>query len=144
MEISEATSSSDLIFKPCGRAFFVYYVAMFLCFAGPRLNPEVGVPVWLGTILGVLVVLAVVYMKYGQEYRVTARGVAKAVRWPSPRTQEITWANLGDVVVTRGLTQTMLQVGNLVLMDKTGGPELFWFGLLNPKEVKEAIDARRP
>jgi hypothetical protein len=141
---NEISTSGDLVFKPSGRAFFVHYVAMFLVFAGPRLNPEVGLPVWLGTVLGIIVLAAVIYQKYGQEYQVTSRGVAKVIRWPSPRRQEIPWENLEEILVLRGLTQTMLQVGNLAFRDKAGGPEMFWYGLLNPKEVKAMIDRKRP
>ena len=141
---NEISTSGDLVFKPCGRAFFVYYVALALVVLGPRLNPEVGLPVWLGTLLGLIVLAAVIYQKYGQEYRVTSRGVAKVRRWPSPREQEIAWENLGEVLVLRGLTQTVLQVGNLACRDKTGGPEMFWYGLLNPKDVKDLIDGKRP
>ena len=119
-------------------------MALALVVLGPRLNPEVGLPVWLGTLLGLIVLAAVIYQKYGQEYRVTSRGVAKIRRWPSPREQEITWENLGEVLVLRGLTQTVLQVGNLACRDKTGGPEMFWYGLLNPKDVKDLIDGKRP
>ena len=144
MTATEPTASGDLVFKPCARAFFVYYVAMALAFLGPRINPEMGVPVWLGTLLGFMVVAVVVYRKYGQEYVVTVRGVAKIKRWPSPQRQEIAWENLGEVMVLRGLTQTMFQVGNLALVDKSGGAEMFWFGLANPKDVKGQIDRKRP
>jgi hypothetical protein len=140
----KAGAAAELIFTPCGRAFFVYYVAMALCFLGPRINPDVGLPVWLGTVLGLILVAAVVYMKWGQEYRITSQGVVKISRWPSPRRQEISWTGLGEVLVRRGLTQTLLQVGNLLIKDVSGGPEMFWFGLANPKEVKEEIERRRP
>src|SRR4030066_424817 len=80
---NDIPASGDLVFKPSARAFFVHYVAMFLVFVGPRINPEVGLPVWLGTLLGLIVLAAVIYQKYGQEYQVTSRGVAKVTRWPS-------------------------------------------------------------
>ena len=143
MAENEISTSGDLVFKPCARAFFVYYVAMFLLFLGPRLNPEVGLPVWLGTVLGLLVVAAVVYQKFGTEYQVTSQGVARVRRWPSSRRQEIAWGHLGEVMVLRGLTQTVLQVGNLALPDKSGGPEMFWYGLANPNDVKDLIDEKR-
>jgi len=144
MTENENSTSGDLVFRPSARAFFVHYVAMFLVFVGPRLNPEVGLPVWLGTLLGLIVLAAVIYQKYGQEYQVTSRGVAKVIRWPAPRRQEIAWENLEEILVLRGLTQTMLQVGNLAFRDKAGGPEMFWYGLLNPKDVKDLIDGKRP
>ena len=77
---TEPAASGDLVFKPCARAFFVYYVALALVVLGPRLNPAVGLPVWLGTLLGVIVLAAVIYQKYGQEYRVTSRGVVLGLR----------------------------------------------------------------
>jgi hypothetical protein len=139
----KATTATEPVYAPCGRAFFVYYVAMALCFLGPRINPEMGFPVWLGTILGLILVAAIIHMKWGQEYRITPQGVVKIIRWPFPQRQEISWANLGEVLVLRGLTQTLLQVGNVILKDKSGGPEMFWFGLVKPEEVKEEIERRR-
>ena len=141
---NEISTSGDLVFRPSARAFFVHYVAMALVFFGPRFNPAVGLPVWLGTLLGFIVLAAVIYQKYGQEYRVTSLGVVRVWRWPSPREQEIAWENLEEILVLRGLTQTILQVGNLAFRDKAGGPEMFWYGLLNPKDVKELIDRKRP
>jgi len=141
---SEISTSGDLVFKPSARAFFVHYVALALVLLGPRLNPAVGLPVWLGTFLGLIVLAAVIYQKYGQEYRVTSRGVVRVWRWPSPREQEIAWENLGEILVLRGLTQTILQVGNLAFRDKAGERKLFWYGLLNPKDVKNLINRKRP
>ena len=141
---NEIPTAGDLVFKPCARAFFVYYVAMALVLVGPRLNPAVGLPTWLGTLLGLIVLAAVIYQKYGQEYRVTSRGVVRVWRWPSPREQEIAWENLEEILVLRGLTQTVLQVGNLAFQDKAGASEMFWYGLLNPKDVKDLIDRMRP
>jgi hypothetical protein len=144
MAENEISPSGDLVFKPCARAFFVYYVAMVLVFLGPRLNPEVGLPVWLGTLLGLILVAAVIYQKYGTEYLITSQGVARVWRWPSPRRQEIGWEHLGEAVVLRGLTQTILQVGNLAFSDKSGGSDMFWYGLADPNDVKDQIDRQRP
>ncbi len=144
MADNEISASGDLVFKPCARAFFVYYVAMAIVFLGPRINPEAGLPIWLGTLLGVIIVVAVIYLKYGQEYHVSGRGVARVWRWPAPRQQEITWENLGEIQVLRGFTQSLLQVGNLAIKDKSGGAEMFWFGLPKPKDLKDLIDRKRP
>jgi hypothetical protein len=144
MAANESSTSGDLVFKPCGRAFFVYYVAMALVVLGPRLNPAVGLPVWLGTLLGVIVLAALLYQRYGTEFRVTSRGVVRVRRWPSPREQEIAWENLGEILVLRGLTQTVLQVGNLAFRDEAKNSDMFWYGLPNPKDVKDLIEAKRP
>ena len=139
----------EKILAPCGRAFFVYYVAMVIFLLGPRLNPEVRIfgvfhfSVAVGTLLGLALAALVVYLKLGREYRLSPQGLATRWRWPSPRQQEITWENLGDVLLRRGLIQSILRVGNLVIEDKSGGPEMFWFGLANPMEVQEEIERRR-
>jgi uncharacterized membrane protein YdbT with pleckstrin-like domain len=135
------TSSVVQVFRPARRAFFVYYVALALCFFGPAINPEVGVPVWLGICIGLVVAAAVGYM-WSQEYQITDRGVAKTWRWTKGR-QEIPWENLGEVQVLRGLVQSLLRVGNLRIKARTGDEEMFWFGLANPKEVEALIEQRR-
>ena len=150
MSEKAAARPLEVVIKPCGRAFFVYYVAIAIFLLGPRLNPEVRIfgmfhfSLAVGTVLGLLALALVVYMKWGREYRITSRGVVTVWRWPSPRQQEITWQNLGGVLVRRGLIQTILRVGNLSIQDKSGGPAMFWFGLANPKEVKDDIERRRP
>jgi PH (Pleckstrin Homology) domain-containing protein len=149
MSEKEKAPAPEQILVPCGRAFFVYYVGIVILLLGPRLNPEVRIfgvfhfsPA-VGTLLGLAFVALVVYLKLGREYRISQEGLATRWRWPSPRQQEITWDNLGDVRLRRGLTQSLLRVGNLVIGDKSGGPELFWYGLANPKEVQEEIERRR-
>jgi hypothetical protein len=143
-------ASAELVIKPCRRAFLVYYVAIAIFLLGPRLNPDVRIfglfhfSVAVGTVLGLLVIALVIYLKMGREYRITPRGVMTVWRWPSPRRQEISWENLGDVLMRRGLTQTILRVGNLIIQDKSGGPEMFWFGLSDPKEIQAEIERRRP
>lgn len=143
-------SPAEVVIKPCGRAFLVYYVAIAIFLLGPRLNPEVRIfgvfhfSVAVGTVLGLLAIALVIYLKMGREYRLTPRGLMTVWRWPSPRQQEITWVNLGDVLMRRGLIQTIMRVGNLIIQDKSGGPAMFWFGLSNPKEIQAEIERRRP
>jgi len=150
MPEKETTSPQEQVLVPCSRAFFVYYVAIAIFLLGPRFNPDVwlfGVfhfSVAVGTVLGLIVLALVIYLKMGREYRITPRGVLMLWRWPSPRQQEITWQNLGEVLVRRGLTQSILRVGNLIIQDKSGGPDMFWFGLPNPKEIQAEIERRRP
>jgi hypothetical protein len=134
--------AADQVFRPCGRAFFVYYAALGLCVLA-LLNPQPWLPPWLAVVAGVALAAAVIYFKQGQEYRVTAKGLVKIWRWPDRR-QEISWENLGEVRVLRGLTQSLLLVGNLLIKSKAGGQEMFWFGLANPKEVQALIEGRRP
>jgi hypothetical protein len=144
MADKEISTSGEMVFRPCARSFFIYYVAMVLFFLGPRINPDVGLPVWLGNILAFIFLAAFIYRKFGTEFQITSRGVARVWRWPSLRRQEIAWENLGEIMVLHGLTQSLLQVGNLAFTDKAGGPEMFWFGLPHPKDLKEQIERMRP
>jgi hypothetical protein len=149
MTATEPAPAGDLVLKPCSRAFFVYYVAIAIFVFGPRINPNVRIlglfdfSAALGAVLGLLVLALVVYMRFGREYRLTPRGAMTVWRWPAPRQQEIAWKDLGEVQVRRGLTQTILKVGNIYLEDKSGGTNMLWFGLPNPKEIKEEIEKRR-
>ncbi len=140
--MSASHPPKSLVWRPCHRAFFVYYVAMAIFFFGPLINPEVGLSPRLGFVLGLMVAAAVAY-QWTQEYRLTEKGLSKIRRWPARR-QEIAWENVGEIQVRRGFTQTMLRVGNVSIQDKSGGPLMFWFGLSNPKEVKEIIEKNRP
>ncbi len=133
---------SEQEWQASGRAFFVYYVAIALCGLGPLINPEVGLPPWLGLALAVVLVAVVLYRKGGQEYQATSRGVRVVWRWPQ-RQEEIPWEDLGDIQLKRGLTQTLLNVGNLFITDKAGQKQLLWYGLADPKGVKAALEARR-
>ena len=150
MAEAKPEAAAEVVIKPCGRAFSVYYVAIAIFLLGPRLNPDVRVfgvfqfSVAVGTVLGLLTIALVIYLKMGREYRITSQGLRTVWRWPSPRQEEISWANLGDVLLRRGLIQTILRVGNLIIQDKSGGPQMFWFGLANPKEIQAEIERRRP
>jgi hypothetical protein len=130
------------VWRPCARAFFVYYVAMAIFFFGPLINPEAWLSPRWGLILGLMVMAAVAY-QWNQEYHITQEGLSKIWRWPQRR-HDIPWESVGEVVVRRGLTQTLLRVGNVFIKDNTGGPAMFWFGLDDPKEVKDIIESRRP
>ena len=96
----------------------------------------------LGTVLGLIVLGAVVYQKYGSEYWVTSRG-GRGLAWPSPREQVIAWENWKEVWALE-VDPDHAPGGNLAFRDKAGGPEMFWYGLLNPKDVKDLIDVKRP
>ncbi len=142
--MSQTTMEGNQVqrWRPAPRAFFVYYVALFLCFFGPLINPEAGLPQWLGILLGVPILILVAYWLWGQEYLADSRGVAHVWRWPASR-QEIAWQELGRIEVKRGLTQSLLNVGNLVLQNRSGGKEMLWYGVADPKKVKAAIENQR-
>lgn len=134
--------SQEAVWRPSDRAFLVYYVAIAVVVFGPLINPAVGVPPWLGFVLGLAVLAALALRKFGQEYRATPKGLKWIGFWPAVE-EEIAWPEVGEIKVERGLTQTLLNAGNVIIHDKKGLPRLSWERLANPKEVKEALEARR-
>ena len=134
--------SQEAVWRPSPRGFLVYYVAIAVAVFGPLINPEAGLPPWVGLVAGLLVLAAVIIQKFGQEYRATSSGIKRVGFWPA-REEEIPWTEVGEIRLQRGLTQTLLQVGNLVILDKQGVPRLTWERLANPQGVKSALEARR-
>jgi len=134
--------SPEAVWRPSTRAFFVYYVAIAVAVFGPLINPAAGLPPWVGLVLGLLVLAAVILGKFGQEYRATPRGLKRVGFWPA-KEEEIPWPEVGEITLQRGLTQTLLKVGNVVIYDKQGAPRLCWERLADPQGVKAALEARR-
>lgn len=134
--------SQEMIWRPSGRAFLVYYVAIVVAVFGPLINPSVGVPPWLGLVLGLAVLALVAVKKIGQEYRATPRGLTQVSRWPAV-SEELPWPEVGDIKVQRGLTQTLLNTGDLIIQDTKGVARLCWERLADPKGVKAMVEARQ-
>ena len=134
--------SRAAVWRPSYRAFFVYYVAIAVAVFGPLINPAVGVPPWVGFLLGLAVLAALALRKFGQEYRATPQGLKRVGFWPAVE-EEIAWSDVGEIKVERGLTQTLLNVGNLVIQDKKGVARLSWERLADPKGVKAVLEDRK-
>src|SRR5208337_861383 len=114
MAEKEKMPAPEEIVVPCSRAFFVYYVAIVIFLLGPRLNPDV----WIFGVFHFSMAVG------------TLLGLALVAL--------VVYLKLGREY------RLSPRVGNLVIEDKSGGPEMFWFGLANPKEVREEIERRRP
>jgi|UniRef100_A0A7V6A482 hypothetical protein len=140
--MAAADQSKETVWRPSTRAFFVYYVAIAVAVFGPRINPAVGIPPWVGLVLGFGVLGLVCLRRFGQEYRATPRGLKRVSFWPAAQ-ESLTWPEVGELTVQRGLTQTLLNTGTVVIHDKQGVPKLMWERLADPQGVKAALEARR-
>lgn len=141
------SGKSVTVLEPAWRSFFVYYVAIFLCWFGPHLNPEFAARLWLspnvGLVLGIILLAGVVYMKWGSEYRFSATGVQKVRRYP-PGQEELTWDQVGRLEIQRGLTHTLLDIGNIAIKPREGmGSEIVLTGVSHPKLVQELMENLR-
>lgn len=134
--------SQEKIWRPSARAFLVYYVAIAVAVFGPLINPAVGLPPWAGLLLGLAVLALVGLKKFGQEYRATPRGLKQMAWWPAV-TEELSWPEVGEIKVQRGLTQTFLNTGDVIIQDTQGVARLCWERLADPKGVKAALETRK-
>ena len=128
------------IFTSSWSAFYLYYVAIGICWFGPQLNPAFAAKIFLtpliGFVLGLLLFGGVLYLKYGQHYEMDAEGVITIYHYP-PRQQLIPWHEIDKITVRAGLTQTILGVGNIAIQPRQGaGEEMVWYGVESPKLVK--------
>lgn len=145
--MENSVEKTEKILEPCWRSFIVYYLAIGLCILGPHLNPQfshqLGLTPNRGLIIGLILLLGVGYLKWNQEYRISSQGVKKLGRIPA-REEEMTWAEVDQVEVRRGLTQTLLNVGNIIIKPVSPvGKQMVFYGIDNPKQIKNLIDRWR-
>ncbi len=145
--MKQANDSAQTVVTPSWRAFHVYYVAIFLCWFGPHLNPEFARQLWLspriGLVLGIILAAGVVYMKWSQEYRITLEGVERIRRYP-PEKEKLRWEEVARLEVQRGLTHTLLDVGNIVVMPRDGARQaIVLSGVRAPKHIRDFMEHLR-
>lgn len=135
-------------FSPSWRSFFTYYVMIFLCWFGPQLNPEfsrqLSLTPELGLVLGIVLLLAVCYQKWGQNYYISPEGVKKIRRFPAVE-EELSWDEVDKIEMHRGLTQSLLGIGNIVFKrGDAARKEMVFYGVFNPNDIMSLIERERP
>jgi hypothetical protein len=142
MSDMESKTMPKKIFISSWAAFYLYYVAIIICWLGPQLNPDFAAKIFLtpliGFILGVLLFGGVLYLKYGQQYEMDSEGLKTNWRYP-PREQLIRWQEIDKITVRAGLTQTLLHIGNIAIQPRQGD-EMVWYGLESPKLIKTLLE----
>jgi hypothetical protein len=142
------STTKTMSFSPSWRSFFTYYVMIFLCWFGPQLNPEfsrqLNLTPELGLVLGIVLLLAVCYQKWGQNYYISSEGVKKIRRFPAGE-EELSWDEVDKIEVHRGLTQNMLGIGNIVFkLRDSARQDMVFHGVINPNEIRKLIERERP
>jgi hypothetical protein len=142
------STTKTMSFSPSWRSFFTYYVMIFLCWFGPQLNPEfsgqLNLTPELGLVLGIVLLLAVCYQKWGQNYYISPEGVKKIRRFPAGE-EALSWDEVDKIEVQRGLTQNMLSIGNIVFTRRDSArQDLVFHGVVNPNEIRKLIERERP
>jgi hypothetical protein len=142
MNTNENRSVTGKTFTSSWSAFYLYYVAIAICWFGPHFNPAFAAKIYLtplvGFVLGLALLGGVLYLKLGQQYEMNATGVKTFWLYP-PRQQLIRWQEIDSITVRAGLTQTLLRIGNVAIKPRQGD-EMVWYGLENPKAVKTLLE----
>jgi hypothetical protein len=145
MNTSENRAVPSRILTSSWSAFYLYYLAIAICWFGPHLNPTFAAKIFLtpavGFILGLLLVGGVLYLRYGQQYEMDTAGVRTNWRYP-PREQLIRWQDIDKIQVRAGLTQTLLGIGNIAIKPRQG-EEMIWYGIESPKLIKTFLERGR-
>ncbi len=137
-----STGMPKKVFSTSWAAFYLYYVAIAICWFGPQLNPEFAARILLsptlGMFLGLVLLAAVFFLKFGQHYEMDAEGVRKVQRYPA-RQDLLRWQDIRQISVRIGLTQTLLGVGSIVIHPHQG-EEMVWYGVESPRIIKNLLE----
>lgn len=138
----EQSSRLKKIYSSSWAAFYLYYVAIAICWFGPHLNPEFAAKILLspavGFVLGLILLGGVFYLKFGQHYEMAGEGVRIVWRQP-PKERLIRWPDIESITVRAGLTQTLLGIGSVVIQPRQG-EEMVWYGVDSPKQIKTFLE----
>lgn len=142
MREQEHIDRTKKVFTPSWAAFYLYYVAIAICWFGPQINPEFARRIFLspelGMVLGLVLLGAVFFLKFGQHYEMDATGVRR-VQWYPAREDHLAWDEIQAIGVRIGLTQTLLGVGSVVIRPRRG-EEMVWYGVESPKLVRTLLE----
>jgi hypothetical protein len=134
---------STITVQPAWKSYFVFYAASIIFGLGPLLNPEAFLGREAGLLIAVLLIVFVYLKRKNTFYHFSAAGVSKELRWGTQGlAKKIPLANLASVTVRRGIVHRLIGVGNLQFCSQGhSAPDLWWYGVDRPFEVKRRIDA---
>ncbi|MBI5586093.1 MAG: hypothetical protein HY892_19960 [Deltaproteobacteria bacterium] len=136
-------TASPITLQPAWKSYFVFYVASIIFGLGPVFNPEAFLGRATGLLIAALLIAFVLVKRKNTFYRFSAAGVSKELRWGGQgQAKTIPWEDLASVTVRRGIVHRLIGVGQLQFQSKkTGAPDLWWYGVDRPFEIKRRIDA---
>lgn len=131
-----------LSLKPSWKSYFVFYVAIFIFGAGPLLNPEAPLGREAGFVIAAVLAAFILLIRkysgyrYGDGFFSRYFGGGNLVQMKKMPLEEI-----ASVTVRRGVVHRLVGIGHLHFQPKTSGaPDLWWFGLDQPFEVKKRVE----
>ena len=138
--MSSTRSDKGLVITPHWRAFAVWYVLILLLGTGPMSNPEALLSPGQALVVAVIIGLGVVVKMRTSRLEITQERIRRTGGLLDRR--ELSWPtdNLEEVFIAAGLTSRILRVGTIVLKPKDDGPQISFWGVEEPKQVKAEIE----
>jgi hypothetical protein len=143
MESALATPSrEEFSLKPSWKSYFVFYVAILIFGVGPVLNPEAPLSREAGGLVAALLVTFIILVRQYSSYKYAAGIFSREFgKGGLVQVKKMPLGSIASVVVRRGVVHRLVGIGHLQFQPATvGSPDLWWFGVDQPFEVKERVE----
>jgi hypothetical protein len=131
-----------LSLKPSWKSYFVFYVAIFIFGAGPFINPEAPLSREAGFLIAaVLAAFILLIRKYSGYHFGDGMFSRQFGGGNLVQVKKMPLEEIASVTVRRGVVHRLVGIGHLHFEPKSSGsPDLWWFGLDRPFEVKKRVE----
>ncbi len=138
-----ATGQEPLLtLQPSWRSYFVFYAAIIIFGIGPIFNPETGINRSLGWVLSLIILVFILFRRKITFYRITQGEVLRdSSFWGQTYKKSLPLEGITGIQVRRGIVHRLLGIGHIQFCSRLPGqPDLWWFGVENPFQVKKRIE----
>ena len=135
-------SREEISLKPSWKSYFVFYTAILIFGVGPFLNPEAPLSREAGGLMAILLAAFIILIRQYSSYK-SRDGIFSREfgRGRLVQVKKMPLAEIASVVVRRGVVHRLVGIGHLHFQPATAGsPDLWWFGLDQPFEVKKKVE----
>ena len=148
MEPNTITARQEdlLTLRPSWRSYFVFYAAVLIFGIGPSINPDAGISRPFGLAVSIILVLFILFRRKTTLYRITHDEVLRESGFRGQaQTKSLPITGIADLEVRRGLVHRLLGIGHLQFRSRLSDrPDLWWFGIDDPFEVKKKVERFLP
>jgi hypothetical protein len=132
----------SLTLQPSWRSYFVFFAAILIFGIGPSLNPETGMNRFFGWALSIIIMVFIIFRRKTTFYRITkTEALREMIFGGQVNKKSLPLEGISGLEVRRGIVHRLIGIGHLQFFSRLPGqPDLWWFGVENPFEVKKKIE----